>query len=350
MNTGPITLIPHGRREWLRAGLRVIILLGILGMVGVLGACIMTRMPGKSYSGPLPPLDEQETELSRRLREHVERLAGVIGERNVYYPAELEAAAQYIEESFKAIGYEPVDQTYRVYEQTVRNIAAVRPGARRPEEIVVVGGHYDSVNGSPGANDNATGVAATLEIARLLADSDHDRTIRFLAFVNEEPPFFQSDRMGSRQYARHCRRQNDKIIAMLSLETIGYYTDQRGSQQYPPPFSLFYPKTGNFIGFVGNLASRGLLRRSIASFRRHTRFPSEGAALPEWIPGAGWSDHWAFWREGYPAIMLTDTAPFRYPYYHSAEDTPDKIDYDRTARVVAGLARVVAELAETDNE
>jgi hypothetical protein len=132
---------------------------------------------------------------------------------------------------------------------------------------------------------------------------------------------------------------------MFSIETIGYYSEGEGSQHYPFPFSFFYPSTANFIGFVGNIASQDLVHRSIASFRRHTAFPSEGVAAPGWMTGIGWSDHKSFWREGYPALMITDTALFRYAYYHTREDTPDKVDYDRTARVVAGLARVVAELA-----
>jgi hypothetical protein len=130
------------------------------------------------------------------------------------------------------------------------------------------------------------------------------------------------------------------------VESVGFYVDARGSQQYPAPFGLFYPRTGNFLAFVANPASRTLLRRAIAAFRRCAAFPSEGAAAPGWIPGIGWSDHWAFCQNGYPALMVTDTAPFRYPHYHSERDTPDKIDFDRMARVAAGLAAMVAELAD----
>jgi Zn-dependent M28 family amino/carboxypeptidase len=166
-----------------------------------------------------------------------------------------------------------------------------------------------------------------------------------VAFVNEEAPFSYSELMGSRVYARRAHARNEDIVAMFSLETIGYYSDTAGSQSYPFPFSLFYPDAGNFIGFVGNAMSRTLVRRVVASYRRQTHFPSEGIAAPEWVTGVAWSDHWSFWREGYPAVMVTDTAPFRYPYYHTAADTPDKIDYGRLARVVAGLASVISELA-----
>jgi Zn-dependent M28 family amino/carboxypeptidase len=182
-------------------------------------------------------------------------------------------------------------------------------------------------------------------MARLLGSQRLARTVRLVAFVNEEPPFFLTGDMGSRFYARRSRERSEKIVAMFSLETIGYYSDAKGSQHYPFPFSLFYPNTANFIGFVSNISSRDLVRQSIASFRQHTAFPSQGAAAPGWMTGIGWSDHWSFWREGYPAIMVTDTALFRYAHYHTPEDTPDKIDYARTARVILGLARVIAELA-----
>jgi len=153
--------------------------------------------------------------------------------------------------------------------------------------------------------------------------------------------------MGSRVYASHSRSRNENIVGMLSLETMGYYSEAPGSQEYPIPFSLFYPHTANFIGFVGNIRSRQLVRLSLDAFRRKAQFPSEGTAAPGWITGIGWSDHWSFWREGYRAIMVTDTAFFRYEHYHTLEDTPEKIDYNRLARVTNGLAEVVAELANS---
>ena len=216
----------------------------------------------------------------------------------------------------------------------------------RPAEIVLVGAHYDSVLGSPGANDNGSGVAALLEIAAMISDRSLPRTVRLAAFVNEEPPFFMTPLMGSRVYARRARRAGDRIIAMFSLETIGCYDHRPGSQRYPLPFTAFYPNTGNFIGFVSNLTSRKLLRRAISSFRSHTRFPSEGVAAPGWFTGIGWSDHWSFWKENYPAVMITDTALFRYSPYHTRFDTPEKISYADLARVVAGIQRVVTDLAE----
>ncbi len=214
----------------------------------------------------------------------------------------------------------------------------------------MVGAHYDSVIGSPGANDNGSGVAALLALARRLAGRQYPRTLRFVAFVNEEPPMFQAaGEMGSHIYASRCRANGDRIEAMLSLETIGYYSNAPRSQRYPLlGLGLLYPTIGNFIGFVGNVSSRALVRQAIGQFRQYAQVPAQGAAMPSVIPGVGWSDQWAFWQFGYPGIMITDTAPFRYPHYHAASDTPDKLDYDTMARVVQGLEKVIEHLASSN--
>ncbi len=291
----------------------------------------------------------------RELERHVRALAEEIGERHVWRYDALERAATYIEDSLRSSLYDVVPQAYEVdidhplltpAQRGVHNLEVEVGGRGRADEIVVIGAHYDSIPGCPAANDNGSGVAAMLEIARLLADRTFERTLRFVAFVNEEPPFFQTSRMGSMVYAQRCRQRREKVVAMISLETIGYYSDEPASQRYPFPFSLFYPSVGNFIGFIGNLASRRLVRRVVSSFREHTSFPCEGAAVPGWITGIGWSDHWAFWKAGYPALMATDTALFRYPWYHTPQDTVDKIDFERMALVVAGLANVVEDLAQ----
>lgn len=304
-------------------------------------------MPGRSYSGPFAPLSTDEAEMRDNLKQHVSMLAGKIGERNLWRYDALKAAAEYIDRTFSAGGFSVASQIYRDSQtgREVRNIEAEIAGSGSTGELIVIGAHYDSVYGSPGANDNGSGVAALLEIARLLKSHKFDRTVRFVAFVNEEPPFYTTGEMGSMIYAKRARERGEQIAAMLSLETIGYYTDAPGSQHYPAPLSPFYPATGNFIGFVGNIGSRDLVRRTLQAFRESTRFPSEGGAFPGFIPGVGWSDHWSFWREGYSAIMVTDTALYRYPYYHAQDDAPDKLAYDPMARVVSGLARVVIDLA-----
>ena len=303
----------------------------------------------------MPPLTQREATLQTVLQQEVEKLSGEIGEHNYSQYRNLVAAVNFLEASLAASGYQVQQQGYQVANQTFYNLEVEIKGTNRSDEIVIIGAHYDSVFGSPGANDNGTGAAAVLELAHAFAGKKTSRTLRFVEFVNEEPPFFWTDNMGSVVYAKRCRDREaskeqsadrgEKVVAMLSLETIGYYSNEEGSQQYPFPLNLFYPSTGNFIGFIGNLASGNLVREAIASFRRHTKYPSEGASLPEKVPGVGWSDQWAFWQQGYPGIMVTDTAPFRYPYYHTSADTPDKVDYERFARVVAGLEGVVADLA-----
>jgi len=305
----------------------------------------MIRMPGRSHTGRLPALTEDEVRICERLRKHVRILAGDIGERSIWRPGSLNASAQYIEESFRSEGCSVARQEFDVQGTIVANIEAVVNGTSGLKEIVLVGAHYDTVPGSPGANDNASGIAAILELARLLSSRNSTREIRLVAFANEEPPFFRTRYMGSRVYASRSRKQGEDIVAMLSVETIGHYSHAKGSQTYPFPFGFFYPGSGNFIGFVGNLASQSLVRRCVASFRQHTAFPSEALCAPGWVTGVGWSDHWSFWREGYPAAMITDTALFRDQCYHTISDTPEKLDYDSSARVVGGIGRLVTEFA-----
>ena len=297
----------------------------------------MVAMPGRSWSGALPALTDEDRVLSGRLSEHVRAVA--TNEHNVWRLAELEAAATYIEGELATLGLRVRREEYRSDIVPVRNLVAELAGGARADEIVVVGAHYDSVAGAPGANDNGSGVAALLEVARSLRDWRPARTWRFVAFVNEEPPFFKSGQMGSRVHAERATARGEKILAMFSLETIGFYADTPGSQKYPFPFRWFYPDRGDFLAFVANLASRDLVHRTLAAFRAAAEFPSEGVAAPGWIPGVDWSDQWAFWRAGIPAVMITDTAPFRYPHYHTPQDTPDKVDYERLALVVRGLER-----------
>ncbi len=289
----------------------------------------------------MEPLSERELEIQKMLQKHVEKMAAEIGERNVMAYHGLTASADFIEDFLSTSGYQVHRQEFRVQGKICQNIEVEITGSDRPNEIVIIGGHYDSVFGSPGANDNATGAAAVLVLAKFFAQKRCSKTLRFLEFVNEEPPYFRTPEMGSLVYAKRCRKRNESIVAMLNLECIGYYSDKEESQHYPFPLNLLYPSTGNFIGFVGNLGSRRLVRQVSDLFRSQTRFPSIGAALPSIIPGIGWSDQWAFWQQGYPAIMVTDTALFRYPYYHTEYDTAEKIQYDRLAQVVAGLEGVI---------
>lgn len=335
-----------GLRVWSRgAAWRLAILFVLLGSVFTWAYFAMIRMPGKSYAGALEPLDARGRGLADQLRADVEMLAGQIGERSVRRPSGLHAAADQIDSVLRAAGLAPVRQTFTVEDVVCDNIEAEVPGRDRPGDVVIVGAHYDSVELTVGADDNGSGVAALLALARTFARAHPSATLRFVAFANEEPPHFQTSNMGSLVYAKRCRDRGEKIVAMLSLETIGFYSDEKGSQTYPPGLGLLYPSTGNFIAFVGDRSSQDLVRRAVGTFRRSTRFPSEGAALFPALPGVGWSDQWSFWQVGYPAIMVTDTAPFRYPHYHTTADRPDELDYERMARVVGGLQHVIEDLA-----
>jgi hypothetical protein len=336
--------LPESR---LRRGVAIAALLGCLA-VPVLGWTWCLHMPSRSHHGPLPARSPQQVALAARLRTDVEHLAGAIGERNTLLSDELARAADFLTERLRSLGYEPRRQSFEVQGVACHNIEVELAGTTHPSEIVIAGAHYDSAPGTAGANDNASGTAALLALAAEARSLRPAKTLRLVWFVNEEPPWFQGPDMGSLRYAERAAAHGERIVAMLSLETMGFYTDAPDTQHYPGPLAAFYPSTGNFIAFVGNLSSRDLLRRALGVFRQSAQFPSEGAALPAGLPGVGWSDHWAFWQHGYPAIMVTDTAPFRYPHYHLASDTPDKLDYVRLARVVEGLGPVLVALTGAD--
>ncbi|MFI4938315.1 MAG: M28 family peptidase [Candidatus Berkiellales bacterium] len=305
----------------------------------------MTSMPGKSYSGKFDSLTPVEAQIKEELHQYVVHLATHIGPRHLLRPEALTATAEYLKDNLRRFGYTPIIQNYTLESINCENIIAEIKGTASPEEVIIIGAHYDSVMlDCPGANDNGSGVAAVLVLSRLFFGRETSKTLRFVFFVNEEPPFFLSRKMGSFHYAKALKRKKEKVSAMFSIETIGYYSDKQNSQKYPFPFGLFYPNAGNFIGFVGNISSRALVLKTLKTFRETTHFPSEGGSIPSWVPGVAWSDHWAFWKQGYPAIMITDTAPYRYPFYHTSDDTPDKIYFDHMTKVVMGLEKVINEI------
>ena len=355
----------------------------VLGLLAVLCISVIgfwffnIRQPGVSFQRPAPsesaattsvalqqplqtePLatsnqtDEAATEkpltTAAVLEKHIVHLATTIGERNLRTYDKLCDAADYIEAEFKSYGYKPARQTYQVHGKDCFNIDVEIKGSKLPNEVVIIGAHYDSAVGTPGANDNGSGTAAMLLLAKHFAKSAPQRSLRFVAWTNEEPPYFQNPgEMGSWVYAEKCRVEKQDIKSVLSLETMGYYTDAKDSQHYPKPLDLMYPSTGNFVGFVSNLRSRGMQRDVIKTFRKHAKIPSEGASLPAKTPGVGWSDHWSFWQEGYAGLMVTDTAPFRYPHYHKPTDTPDKVNFPEMAKVVEGLKFVVMDQAKIE--
>ena len=320
----------------------LIIILGLIVVVATILALLM-KMPGRSFRGSAPPLDAAQLARRDALHRDLTHIAGTIGERNVIVAKRYEEAAAFIEESLREAGFATTRQTFMVEGVACANIEAELRGTG--DGIVIIGAHYDTVDGSPGADDNGSGVAALLTLARTFAREKARRTIRFIAFANEEPPYFQSDQMGSYVYARRCHDREEKVVAMINLESLGFYHDEPGSQQYPAMLEHVYPSTANFIAFASNLGSRALLRDCVRVFRAHATIPSEGGALPESVPGIAWSDQWSFWRFGYRAVMVTDTAPYRNPHYHTEHDLPENIDYERLARVVDGLQYVVAALA-----
>jgi Zn-dependent M28 family amino/carboxypeptidase len=275
--------------------------------------------------------------LESLLKAHIAVLAHEIGPRNIFASDKLNAAAEYIRTFWEKIGYEVSAQTYSVQNVPCQNLAIEIPGKSKPGEIVLVGAHYDTVSWAPGANDNGSAVAALLELSRLFSKKSPSRTLRFVAFANEEPPFFKTGSMGSLVYAKACQERKENIVGMVCLETIGYYRDEPKTQKYPFPFRFFYPDKGNFIAVVGNLRSKPLVKSFTRHFMEESDFPVECVATFGFLTGIDWSDHWSFWHCGYPAIMVTDTALFRYPYYHSSEDTSDKIAYHQLSRVTHGI-------------
>lgn len=301
------------------------------------------HMPGSSHPAGTPPPTPGEVAIAQRLRHDVEHLALHVGERNMQrQPGALESAASFLIDRLREEGYRPARHGYPVGAGTGWNIEATKAG--EDSRIVVVGAHYDTFPGSPGANDNGSGVAAVLAICRLLRNVPTGLTLRFVFFTNEEPPYFKTSDMGSIRYAHHCRERGDTIAAMICLDTVGYYDPAPGSQRYPEPFGLFLPDRGDFVAFIADPSSGDLVRRVLEGFRRTAAMPSEGACPPATVPGVSWSDHASFWPLGIPAMLITDTALLRYPHYHRPTDTPDKVDCLRVARMAHGLAVTLTDL------
>jgi len=280
------------------------------------------------------------------LQRHVHRLAVEIGERHIYLPAKLQQTGDYIRQTWEEQGYDVTPYAYIVKGVESINYEITVPGEREPQDIILIGAHYDSVPGCPAANDNGSGIAALLELSRCMRHCRPEATVRFVAFVNEEPPFFYWGNMGSMVYARMAKQRGDKIRFMVSLETIGFYSELPHSQRYPPIIKHFYPDTGNFIAFVSNLRSRSVMRQAVKVYKAVSDFPIENLATLAAVPGVSWSDHLSFWRQGYKAFMVTDTAFYRYPYYHTPMDTYEKLNYSRFTHMCTGLLNMLMRLSQ----
>jgi hypothetical protein len=277
------------------------------------------------------------------LRQHVEMLSTSFSPRDYRHPENLNRTAGYIRRHFEASGATVYEQPFVHDGITYKNVIAEYGPTDQP--AIIVGAHYDAVVGSPGANDNASAVAGLLELARLFENISFSSRVILAAYTLEEPPFFGTDIMGSAFHAKTLKEDGVDVRLMICLEMIGCFTDEPGSQKFPLPFlSLYYPTTGNFIGIVDKLFSTqaGRMKRWM---RSATDLPVYSINAPAWVPGVDWSDHSSFWKQGYPAVMVTDTAFYRYDAYHTAADTPDKLDYAAMAKVVHGVYGYVMKLA-----
>jgi Zn-dependent M28 family amino/carboxypeptidase len=288
--------------------------------------------------------------LSDRLEDTVERLSTEFENRDPGSPGTYRRAAKYLVKKLEEIGYAPVVNDIEVRQQHYPNIIVERRGSATPDEVVVVGAHYDTVRASPGADDNATGVAAVIELARVYRDVEPKRTVRFVLFANEEAGSFglSDETMGSYKYAEALKRREESVVMMFALEMLGYYTDEPGSQNYPSGIDVLYPdrefsNTGNFVAFVTKMSLQTEIERIDSVFAEASQVPSEHLAGPESLPAISRSDHSSFWRHGFPGVMVTDTANFRNPNYHRASDTADTIDFDTFTEVVEGLVPVIEE-------
>jgi Zn-dependent M28 family amino/carboxypeptidase len=302
--------------------------------------------PRQPFLAAVPPLSDDDRACALRLESHVRAVAST--PHNMAHPKELEAAATYIEHVLVVAGYIPKLQPYEVAGQTVRNIEVViEPSSSSIDApTYVIGAHYDAPDNCPGANDNGTGVAALLDLAaRLTSYQPTTHRIRLVFFVNEEHPYGHTPDMGSYRHAQALQAIGERVVGMFALETLGHFSDVDGSQRFPFPFNKLLPTRGNFVAFIGMPRGRALARLALDAFRATTQFPAIGGVAPAFIEGIANSDHWSYDKFGYPAIMVTDTAPFRNPFYHQVFDTPDTVDYASLSRITAGLERTIKRLA-----
>lgn len=315
------------------------------------------QAPAQAPRASLDPLTDEEQALSVALKQDVEKItqltcpkpppgkARACG-RNSDSVWELAEVADWLSAQFEGAGYSVNRHGIELDGSTVMNLEVEVPGGLRGGELIVVGAHYDAVSGSPGADDNASGVAGVLALARSFNGRRHHRTIRFVLFVNEEPPHFQTKTMGSFVYAKELSESGRMVKAMLSLESIGYYSDAAKSQHFPTAkLAQQHSPVGDFVAVLGDESSADLVNATSKLMKKHATLPVEHHVLPSGVQGVDWSDHWSFWQFGYQAAMITDTALFRNPNYHKETDTADTLDYERMARVVSGVEAAIVNLA-----
>lgn len=282
---------------------------------------------------------------AERLKTHVQTLSETFAPRDYTNIENLDRTADYIKREFEQTRGAVSEQAYKVNGKSYRNVIALF--GKESEERLVVGAHYDVCMPLPGADDNASGVAGLIELAQLLGQTELPMQIELVAYTLEEPPFFRSEAMGSAVHANALKKQNVKVRAMLSLEMIGYFSDEDGSQRFPNPIlKLFYPSRGNFIAVVSNFSNFGLVRKVKRAMRGTGLLPVYSINAPGWLPGIDFSDHLNYWRVDYPAVMITDTSFYRNHHYHTAQDKAEKLDYHRMAKVVQALHAMLLDLSQ----
>jgi Zn-dependent M28 family amino/carboxypeptidase len=294
-------------------------------------------------------MNPSSEQIAANLRQHVDRLAGLIGPRTLAKPKTIQATIGYIEGQWNDMGYSVQRETFDALGDEATNLIVEQSGNKRADEIVLLGAHYDTVASTPGADDNASAVAVLLEVSRLLQKHQGKRTVRFVSFACEEAPYFNLNAMGSQHHARHSCSRGDRIIGMLCLEMVGYYRDEKDSQSVPPLIPrwlrCFFPRKGNFLAAVGNMPSWKLCWQFRRGFKRGTKkMPLFSICLPEKINEIRLSDNSSFWDQNYPALMLTDTSFLRNPNYHLETDTPETLDYGRMTEVTLGVTGAVRHL------
>lgn len=270
-----------------------------------------------------------------------------LGPRNAEDPSayeQLRKCEAWIIEKWESQGYTVKLQDVSVGGQQFYNIEIEFPGTASPSEIVIISAQYDTEPDSPGANNNGSGMAVLFQLSKLLKNYQPGRTLRLIAFVNEQHPFADTEMMGSYFYAKRSFELKEDIKVMLSMDALGIYKDSPGSQRLPFPFSLFYPDRGNFLAFIGNLPSRSWVKEVTAGFKKGSSFPIEAGVAPEWVEGVTWSDHRSFYKFGYKGMQITDTGAFRAASHGKSDDTMEKINFDALSRIAVGMYGVAIEL------
>jgi Zn-dependent M28 family amino/carboxypeptidase len=276
------------------------------------------------------------------LEHHVRALTQTYHPRSVDDATQLDAAGDFVLAQLRSAGANPDIRSYEVDGRTYRNFVA-RFGPAEGQ-LLVIGAHYDACGSTPGADDNASGTAALIELTRLLAGKAPARPVELVAYTLEEPPYFRTGAMGSAHHAEGLHRQGREVRLMIAVEMIGFYRDTPRSQAFPMAgLDLLYPDTGNFIAVVGKFSDFGTMRRVKGLFLGASNLPVETINAPASVPGVDFSDHRNYWKFGIPAVMVTDTAFLRNPNYHGSGDTADTLDYPRMAKVVRALYAVAME-------